>query len=161
MNSDRAAHTRQMKINLPRYLEELSILLGRPVAEDELESVAEATRLREHAIKFNENRCNDFEILFDELRKNRFLQYIKNLDKMQDSSVLIWTPRTIICGPIRISNLGSVNWSFDFDINDEGMLAFSTDDMRERLILDFSSGKLGSRILHIEAVGPQWHTIEY
>ena len=161
MDSNHSARIRQKRANLPCYLAELENLLGREVAEGEIEPVELAIAMRQQAAELGDDPRRDFEISFDQLREPRFGAYVRELDRLLTSDVLIWTPRTIFCGPMKIASLGDVHWNFDFGVNSEGILSFSASDLSERLTLDFSADTSGSRIVRIEAIGKKWHAVAY
>ena len=77
------------------------------------------------------------------------------------SSIYVWTPRTIDCGALLVTSLAEIKFDFDFAINDEGILAFTTSDLADSLLLDFSNTSAGEEVLLVETQGPNWASVVY
>lgn len=149
------------KLEMKPYLDELTALLGRPVSADELGSLEEAEQLRELSQKFRAPEPKSFDILFSARCSDRFRRFVDRLHSGNPSSVYIWTPKTIICGALRVPSIASIRFDFEFDINADGILAFSTSDLVDSLLLDFSLSLAGEEILTVETQGPNWQGIVY
>jgi hypothetical protein len=59
------------------------------------------------------------------------------------------------------SSLGAINFYFDISINPEGLLAFSTKDHADRLLLDLSSACSGEQYMKVETRGERWASVAY
>lgn len=53
-------------------------------------------------------------------------------------------------------SLAEIKFDFDFAINDEGILSFTTSDLTDKLLLDFSSTPEGEQVMTVETQGPNW-----
>jgi hypothetical protein len=141
---------------LKKYLEELSILAGHPVQVNELSHVDQAASIREAGKKFALQATTISEISFSNRNENLFKIFTKKLYDANPSPVYVWTPRTIECGAFLLPSICAVNFSFDFTINEEGILVFLTNDLIDRLLLDFTSLPSGEERLRIETQGENW-----
>lgn len=103
-------------------------------------------------------RC---EIRFSDKSTERFRRFLQSLANANPSSVYVWTPRTIDCGVLLVPSLDAIKFDFDFTINDEGILAFTTSDLADSLLLDFSSTPAGEQVLAVETQGPNWARAVY
>lgn len=146
----------RQKLNLKRYLDELTALIGRPVHADELGSLEQAASMREAAQKFRAQAAQVCEIPFSERCSARFKGFVHRLQEANPSSVYIWTPRTINCGTLIVASLPVVRFDFDFEINDEGILTFLTGDLEDSLLLDFSVSPIGEQVMRVETQGANW-----
>lgn len=146
---------------MKRYLEELGVLTGRSVQADELGSLAEAAAMRMAAQRAAAQSPTPCEIKFSERRSERFRKFLRSLTDANPSSVHVWTPRTIDCGALLVPSLGAIKFDFEFGINDEGILVFTTSDLADKLLLDFSSTPAGEQVLTVETEGPNWARVVY
>lgn len=151
----------RQKLNLKRYLDELTVLIGRPVHADELGSLEQAATMREASQKFGAGSLQVCEILFSERCSEQFKGFVQRLHDANPSSVYIWTPRTLVCGALVVPSLAAIKFDFDFAINEDGILAFSTSDLEDSLLLDFSISPTGNQIMKIETQGPNWARVVY
>lgn len=136
-------------------------MIGHPVHADELGSLEQAASLREAAQKFGMQPSQACEILFSERFSERFREFVQRLLNANPSSVYIWTPRTISCGTLLVPSLAVIKFDFDFVVNQEGILAFSTSDLEDSLLLDFSISPTGEQIMKVETQGANWGTVAY
>ena len=146
----------RQKLHLKRYLEELSALTGRSVQADELGSLEQAAAMRTAAQRANARSSGRCEIKFSDTSSERFRKFLQRLMDANPSSVYVWTPRTIDCGALLVTSLAEIKFDFDFAINDEGILAFTTSDLADSLLLDFSSTPAGEQVMTVETQGPNW-----
>lgn len=151
----------RQKLHLKRYLEELGALTGRAVQADELGSLEQAAAMRLNAQKFDAESSVACEIRFSDRNSERFKKFLQRLRDVNSSAVYVWTPRTISCGALLVPSLDEIKFDFDFTINDEGILAFTTSDLGDSLLLDFSRTPTGEQIMKVEAQGPNWAKAAY
>lgn len=151
----------RQKLNLKRYLDELTALIGRPVHADELGSLEQAATMREASQKFGAQIPQTYEILFSERCSERFKGFVQRLSDSNPSSIYVWTPRTIVCGALLVPSLAEIKFDFDFTINEDGIFSFSTSDMKDCLLLDFSVLPVGDQIMKVETRGANWARVVY
>ena len=150
------------KLHLKQYLEELSVLTARTVHADELGSLEHAAAMQSSAQKYNvEPAVVVYKARFSDKNSEQFKKFLLDLKDANSSAIYIWTPRTIDCGTFLVPSLDAVNFDFDFSINGEGILAFVTSDLEDRLILDFSGTPNGEQALSIETQGMNWPKARY
>ncbi|NEV64841.1 hypothetical protein [Thiorhodococcus minor] len=149
------------KLNLKRYLDELTALIGRPVHADELGSLEQAASIREASQKFHAQATQACEIPFSERCSERFKGFVQRLHGANHSSVYVWTPRTIDCGILLVPSLAAVKFTFDFAVNEEGIFVFLTSDLEDRLLLDFSVSPKGEQVMKVETQGANWVSVTY
>lgn len=143
MSDQTSSEKLRQKINIKKYLEELSMLTGRPVRADELCSLEQTIALRESAKQLEEQPAQRHTILFADQSSKRSEIFANNLCRSNNCPVYIWTPRTISCGALLVPSICSVEFYFDFSINEEGILVFLTSDLKDRLLIDFSISRKG------------------
>lgn len=152
--------TRQ-KINIRSYLDELASLVGHSVNADDLGSIEQAVLMREASQKFVGQPSLCCQIAFEERSSMRFSDFVSRLYGANPASVYIWTPRTITCGVFLVPSVSAIKYDFDFDINADGVLAFLTSDLEDRLVLDFSESHTGEKIMSVETQGLNWGAVRY
>lgn len=151
----------RQKLHLKRYLEELSALTGRSVLANELGSLEQAAAMRMAAQKSVAQPFARYEIQFSDRRSERFRKFLQRLTDANPSPVYVWTKHTIDCGALLVPSLAVINFDFDFAINDEGILVFTTSDLADSLLLDFSSTPAGEQVMTVETQGPNWARAVY
>lgn len=161
MSSPSLSDRLRQKLHLKRYLEELGALTGRSVQADELGSLEQAAAMRMAAQRFDAQSSARCEIRFSDRNSGRFKKFLQSLMDANPSSVYVWTPRTIDCGALLVPSLDAIRFDFDFAINDEGILAFTTSDLGDSLLLDFLSTPTGEQVMKIETQGPNWARAVY
>lgn len=149
------------KLDLRRYLEELSALTGRRVQADELGSIEQAASIREDCQRFSTQASRVIEIPFSDRSSERFEKFVQGLSKANSASVYVWTPRTISCGTFLMPSINAVRFAFDFAVNTEGIFVFVTSDLKDRLLLDYSDSPAGGRIMKVETQGTNWVGVTY
>ena len=60
-----------------------------------------------------------------------------------------------------MSSLDEIKFDFDFEINEDGILIFATNDFEDSLLLDFSIAPTGEQMLQIETQGKNWAKVIY
>jgi hypothetical protein len=155
--SKKLARSRDLKT----YLSELSALCGRAIRSDELGSAEEARNLRNLAQKFSTEPSVKYEMPFSDRTKESFRDFSARLQGANPSTIYVWTPRTISSGTFVAPSIGSIKFNFDFEINPEGILTFLTSDLKDRLLLDFSTSSGGEEYMTIETQGPNWTKVIY
>lgn len=161
MSSPSLSTRLRRNLHLKRYLKELSALMERSVQAEELGSLEQAAAMRTAAQGFLEKSTTQYEISFSDRSSERFKRFLQSLTDANPSSVYVWTPDTIDCGALLVPSLDAIRFDFDFDINDDGILAFLTSDLGDRLLLDFSRTPTGEQVMKIETQGANWGGVIY
>lgn len=161
MSSPSPSTKRRQKLHLKRYLEELGALIGRVVKAEELGSLEEVAAMRQAAQRFIGQPTAKYEINFSDRRSERFKKFLKNLTVANRLAIYVWTPHTIDCGALLVDSLDAISFDFEFAINDDGVLSFMTSDLRDRLLVDFSSTSTGEQVMRIEIQGANWTKVVY
>src|SRR3954462_2914831 len=124
--------------NLGLYLRELSMLSGRNVTRAELSPVEDVVCHRASAMaRLNANNVTTFTIPFDEKRAAAFAKYIDSLYAANRAPVYVWTHRTEVCGAFLLGSVRQLDTSFDFEINEEGIVNLLAADFADELMLAF------------------------
>jgi hypothetical protein len=139
----------------------LSKITGRVVEANELTSLDELASMREALQRLRALPVATVEIPFSDRRSERFKSFLQRLSVANPSPVYVWPPWQSGCGALLVSSLGAINFDFDFSINPEGLLAFSTKDHADRLLLDFSSTCSGEQYMKVETRGEHWASAAY
>jgi hypothetical protein len=151
----------QFKRLLPAYLLELKALTGLDVSSEFLCSVEDTEKIRNESSSVRTADINKFAIDFEEKNSERFKKFITSLNEANSSPIYIWTNRSNFCGLHKINSIGMVDFSFPFDVNQEGIVVFLTEDINDKLLLDFSCNAQGEEILEVESQGKNWSLIPY
>lgn len=161
MSSSSLSARLRKNLHLKRYLEELRALTGRSVQADELGSLEQVATIRMAAQQLNSQPSVSCEVRFSDRSSERFKSFLQRLMDANPSSVYVWTPDTIDCGALMAPSLDAIRFDFDFTINDDGILSFTTSDLGDRLLLDFSIISTGEQVMKIETQGPNWARVIY
>lgn len=161
MTMTTSAEKLRQKLNLKKYLSELSTLTGRAVQSDELGSLAQVNSIREAGQKFREQPGKSCEIPFSDRTSERFKGFVEALHNANPSPIYLWTPRTIWCGALLLPSLEAVRFGFNFAVNEEGILVFLTSDLEDRLLLDFSGSPSAEQTMKLEVQGANWAKVAY
>jgi hypothetical protein len=141
--------------DLQSYLKELEILVTHPVNELDLLSRAATESLRAQINLNCASESQRIEIPFAERSGAAFARLIACLQDLNRSPVVLWPPRANKFGVLKLPSLASINFSFPFFLNSQGIFAIATEDGMDRLILDFYEQQ-GRQILEIEWAGSNW-----
>ena len=136
-------------------------MIGRPVQSDELLSLEQTAALRAARQKFGAQTTASSETPFSDRGSERFKVFVRRLHDANPSPVYVWTPRTIDCGTLLLPSPMAIRWDFDFAINEEGIHAFVTGDLADRLLLDFSELPTGEQLMKVEIQGANWEGVAY
>ena len=146
------------RMNIGRHLTQLSQLTGSLVKQEMLLSVKDTESERERAKMIEFAPAHHAAVGFPERSSARFQQLIAALRKMNPSKVYIWTPLSNVCGVLRPVPLGNIRWDFEFDLIPEGILILLTEDLCDKMLLDFSENSAMRQELEIELSGQHWGT---
>lgn len=152
---------RRKKLYMRKYLIQLSVLSNRAITENDLSSVAQAEDMRSSFSKFGFQPVTEFDIDFQSKSTERFRKYIDNLLNSNPSMVSIWTHYTIHCGLIFLPDISCVNFLFEFDIDENGVLIFPTIEFEDRILLDLYTANSGEKRLKVETHGNRWSNVIY
>jgi hypothetical protein len=149
-----------LRKSLTEYLLELKQITGENVKTDSLSSVESLERIREASLAVFQNmNKSKFIVRFDEKDSKKFKDFIANLSKANSSSVYIWTNRANLHGLCKIASINSIDFSFPFNINPDGVIVFLTEDLKDKLLLDFYRDSKEQEILEIELQGENWASV--
>lgn len=157
MNSANRAY----KANITAYLAELSTLSNQTVSADDLSCMNEVENIRATISDLKKLPISKFNIPFPEKENARFRNYIHNLYESCSEKVYIWTSKTNSCGLYKIDNIDAVNFSFPFNLNTQGVVVFLSENIKNKLLLDFYIDSSGEKIIEVESQGLQWGAIKY
>ncbi len=130
------------------YLHELELISGSKVIKDDLSSLGEVEQLRKKSTHTTYIQTDSYVILFTEKKSQK---YILRLERFFGSDkFLVWTSKTNYCGIFYLEGINCVDFSFPFDINDEGIVVFLNKDVQKKVISDFSTTASGEQVLEIE-----------
>jgi hypothetical protein len=150
-SSKRIALTR----NLGRHLTELSRVLRRDIRCEDLMSVEETERILYRSKATPRAAGWKLTVPFEEKGLPWFLALIRALESAHPGRVLLWTPLASACGLPKSVALAEIDFGFSFDLNPEGILEVLTEDLENRLILDYAME--GNRaMLEVEVSGLHW-----
>ena len=144
------------------HLLELETFANKTVNRCDLSSIEEVEEVRARLISDLKNLpTKSFEINFSEKDGVRFDAYIQGLYNSNREAVYIWTKGTNSCGLYKVDSIKSVNFSFPFEINTDGMLQFLSVDVKDNLLLDFDIDDAGEKLIEVEVQGLNWINVKY
>jgi hypothetical protein len=156
-----ASEKLKRKLGLKAHLAELAAVLGRPVGVEELGTPQQAVGLRDGAKGLASQPVTTFEMPFADRMSERFRAFVAKLHAANPSPIYVWIPTTIDCGAILLPSVVDINFGFDFEINDEGILSFVTADLADRLLLDLFVSSAGDQRMRVEIQGANWTQATY
>lgn len=132
---------------LPKYLEELSRLLGRKVESTELLSIVETDKFIDSINYFKESKPDYKEtIKFSDKARLKTILYKTVIG--WDVPYMIYLAYSRNCGLMRISSLCCFNWNFDFNDEHGRYITFTRADGKERIVLDYDE-EFSEQVLEI------------
>jgi hypothetical protein len=149
------------KRNLVPYLLELKQLTGIDVSGESLISVENTDKIRQEWLPLKKADKNKFIISFSEKTSERFKTFIANLSKANNSLVYIWTEKSNICGLYKVASIEAINFAFPFNLSPDGIVVFLTEDLSNRLLLDYYQDSDDQEMLEVEWQGKDWHSIAF
>ena len=151
----------QFQNNIDSYLLEIEELTGTDITPGLLSSIEDMEKIREKSSALKDLDKLNFVMKFELKNSDRFRQFIANLNKVNNSPVYIWTEKSNVCGLYKVSSINAVDFSFKFDINDEGMVIFLTENCQDRLLLDFYKDRIDKEMLNLEVKGKHWYSVPF
>ena len=142
-------------------MQELETISGREVSDTEVGELNELSNVVKAHENFDSLPLNSFEIEFGGKDSPQFHEFVVRLKELNNSPVYVWTPRTRICGLFRLPSICSVDFSFPYSLNSEGILSISTVDALDRILLDWSTDNSGDERLIVEQQGPNWTQLSW
>ena len=152
---------REYLSNIASYLLELGMLANKTVNKGDLSSIEKVGEVRAGISNLGNLPIEKFKVDFSEKDDARFGSYIQGLYNTNNEQVYLWTSKTNICGLYKVGNIKDVNFSFPFELNDEGIVVFLSADLKDKLLLDFSIDSTGNKVVEVEAQGLNWPNIKY
>ena len=134
----------------PSYLADLQMLMGWPVAADDLLSTDESLFIREGKFK----KCPKMERHFRAgfVGSNDFFELLGILQKLNPSPISVWITHTRGIGALVVPTLRDISYTYAFQIVGE-LAAFVTTDGNDRLLV---VNDLDDRSETIELQGVNW-----
>lgn len=139
-----------------RYLGQLTQLVGREVTEAELISLEESRAILAACKSVVREPTSRSHLSFEEKNSERFRALVERLCALNPSDVYVWMLASNACGLLRAGPLPSLNWSFRFDINPDGIIMLFTTDCADEMMLDFSREEDGREELELHLSGTHW-----
>jgi hypothetical protein len=146
------------KINIKKYLRELSCFSLRPITESDLLPVGQSNDILSRIRQLPKDDSHKFTIPFDEKYSVRFFAYIQQLYQTNPSSIYMWSDLSDVCGTCILNSITALNLEFSFDCSTEGIISFRTTDLKDKILFDFYEED-GQRWLDIETSGMNWPKI--
>lgn len=121
---------------LPKYLEELSRLLGRNVESTELLSIVQTDEFLDSTSYFQKQEPYYKRII--RFSDKEFLKVILHKTIIGwNVPYMIYLSDSLYCGLMKISSLFCFNWNFNFDDEQAGLIIFTRMDGEEKIVLDY------------------------
>ena len=139
------------------YLAELSSILGRPVAKDELESMDATQAVADAQKPLLAFEPVKFEIPFSQRSAKPVHDLIQTLSFANPAPLFLWASHANDCGVLKLRSLADVRSDFAFDVN-EGLISLVTIDLCDQILLDFYEEE-GSQVLCLAVQGTHWTAV--
>ena len=151
----------QFKLNIKAYLAELKELAGVEITPKSLSSLEEMEEIRKRSLHLKDIDEIEYTANFSVKNSYRFKKFIANLSKANNSPVYIWTERANSCGLYKAASINAIDFTFGFELNTEGIIAFTTEDTNNELLLDFYRDSKERETIEIEVKGKDWHSVSF
>ena len=151
----------QFKLNIKTYLAELKELTGEDISPLFLSSLEEMEEIRRKSLHLKDIDKIKYTANFSMKNSDRFRKFIANLSKANNSPVYIWTKRANSCGLYKAASINAVDFSFEFDLNTEGIVTFTTENANNELLLDFYRNSKEQETIKIEVTGKDWYSVSF
>jgi hypothetical protein len=152
-NSFSRSHIRR---SLLMYLQELKQLTCCDISVDNLLPVEESEKLRVQASRSLPPEKLAFTIKFIDKTSQQFRSFVKSLADFNPGSVYVWLEKSSIHGLCEIDSLGSLDLSFPFDLDENGIIVIRSKNLKDRLLLNFYYDDNNEEMLEIEIQGENW-----
>lgn len=143
------------------YLVELKTLTNKKVKKEELSDLDEVEVKRDESSRLKSLPEYEFTIAFEEKEHGRFNSYINSLYEVNQSELYLWTKNTNACGLYKTESIKNVNFTFPFNVNEEGIIVLLASNLKDKLVLDFYEDSDDELCLDVEARGDNWSKIKY
>lgn len=120
---------------LPKYLETLCHLFKMEITSERLLSIVDTDETLLYFCSCSWDYICKETILFEE--KNKLKEIVYSFVQDANASYFVWIDGSSDCGLCMIPNLSVFNWSFDFDIDSNGIISFMRKDGEEEIVLDY------------------------
>lgn len=150
----------EFKKSLAIYLAELKEITAQDIDSKCLTSPEKAKGLAIEASSIEDKDISKLVFDFDKKDSKEFKELVLSLKKCNERPMYIWTPRTKICGLYKPVAIDSINFSFEFDINVEGIMVLITEDFSDKILLDFYRDESNNKILELEVQGINWTPLQ-
>ena len=151
----------QFKLNIKAYLAELKELTGVDVSPQSLSSLEEMEEIRKKSLHLKNTDKIKYIANFSIKDSDRFRKFIANLNKANNSSVYTWTEKANTCGLYKAASINAIDFSFEFNLNTEGIVVFTTEDSNNKLLLDFYRDSKEQETIEIEVTGKDWYSVSF
>lgn len=149
------------KINIRKYLMQLSRFCGRDVMESELISLDHMNHIRSLSVKLNDHPKSTICINKKDLSSQRFRKFIVELYRANTSSIFIWTELTDICGFFQINSILDFTFDIDFDIIPEEVILLLAANFEDKMTIGISNDDLDGMIIELDIIGKNWPKVVY
>lgn len=149
----------QFKQNIKAYLAELKELTEVDVSPQFLSSLEEMEEIRKKSSHLKDIDKIKYIANFSIKNSDRFKKFIANLSKANNSPVYIWTKRANSCGLYKAASINAINFSFEFDLNTEGIVTFTIKNANNQLLLDFYRVLKEQETIEIEV--KDWYSVSF
>jgi hypothetical protein len=143
------------KANIKKYLLQLKHLTRRDVSATDLMTLAETDALREKSKKIERLPVQKFTIPFADRDGSAMKALVAALYARHQSRIYLWTELANICGGLWLGSILDFNFNFDFDVDSNGVFSLLSEDLRQKLVLDFGDLE-GNQMLEVELSGDAW-----
>ncbi|GKS97925.1 hypothetical protein AVKW3434_01075 [Acidovorax sp. SUPP3434] len=148
------------KIFISKYLEMLSKIVGKPVFEKDIGSIADAKRIRAHSQVFEGMYSQKIELNFSIHEADRIKNIFSYLRAVNISSVYLWVENSIDCGLLKIDSLADVNVEYLLGSTDWEIMGLLSEDMKDYLLLEINEYSDGLKF-GLDVKGANWSAIDF
>lgn len=147
--------------NIKAYLSQLKALTKRDVTEEDLLPLDIVEQIREKSKYLTQKPKRKFVIPFEKKVGPRFQRFVQNLGDLNPNPVYVWTELTNSCGLFEVCSITLFNFDFEYSVNRQGVIVLLTEDLADKMVLDFGADASGAYLLEIELIGDHWTTVPY
>jgi hypothetical protein len=139
------------------YLKELNLLSKLKIKVNDLITFEETEMIIHKRKEISESIPSEKLVLkFED--KDRLLHYLSKMAELKKGKIYMFTEYSKSCGALLLNSLIDFNYNFAFSDEHSGIISFLSEDLKDKLILDFYE-ESGQYIIEIETQGYVWNSV--
>jgi hypothetical protein len=147
---------REMRKAFLSYSSKIELLTGSKLNQGKLLDIEKSEDFRKKSNLYLSDKTFKTVVNFSEKLNEKFKALIEKLHNANPSPIYIWLEDSNTQGLYKVCSLKSIDFSFPFNIDTNGVIVFRTEDLNEKMLMDFFYDDDGEEMLEIELQGNNW-----